>query len=398
MLGAATGDIIGSIYEHHNHRSKVFPLFGENSRFTDDTVMTAAVTKALTIALRRRLNDRDLIETLKRTLSDYGAHYPHRGYGGSFKRWINSEKHMPYNSWGNGAPMRCSAAGWLANSPERAFVLGMYTAAPTHNHPEAMLAAGLTAQLIWHARHGMAMEELRDLASRYYDLPIIDEIRDTYRFDVSCVGTMPVALAAFFESTGFEDAIRNAVSAGGDSDTIAAITGSLAEAYYDIPQIIKEKTVAALPDEFICVFDSAYRFAASPDEQNRYYDISDLDQISDLDRDKAKECLGTFTTEELLNYVNNLDDLYTISGYDILTYLNDERLGIGSFGWYTDPRNARNALTQIHENYLRALPKMDPTILSEIWTERPDLRQEGQILLRYRTKHQEKYGEEYDTR
>ena len=156
-----------------------------------------------------------------------------------------------YNSWGNGAPMRCSPAGWLASSPEKAFELGMYTAGPTHNHPEAMKAAGVTAMLIWHARHGMPKPELRELAEKWYSLPVLDEIRAAYTFDVSCAGTMPVALSAFFESTGFEDAIRNAVSVGGDSDTIAAITGSLAEAYYGVPEELWQKACRYLSDELI---------------------------------------------------------------------------------------------------------------------------------------------------
>ena len=232
MKGAIIGDIVGSVYEFHNHKSKSFSLFSHHDKFTDDTVMTVAVGMGL---LRAFETDADLLDTLTDFLHDYGNRYPHRGYGGRFRQWLRSSDPQPYNSWGNGAPMRCSAAGWLAKTPEKAFVLGMYTAAPTHNHPEAMIAAGVTAMLIWQARHGMPMDALQELAARYYRIPRLDDIRDAYEFDVSCMGTMPVALAAFFESTGFEDTVRNAVSVGGDSDTIAAIAGSIAEAYYGVP-------------------------------------------------------------------------------------------------------------------------------------------------------------------
>ena len=248
MKGAIIGDIVGSVYEFHNIKSKDFPLFSARSRFTDDTVMTVAVAAGLLASLNE---DSDVTEALTESMLDYGNRYQHRGYGGRFRKWLSAPNPRPYNSWGNGAPMRCSPAGWLASSPEKAFELGMFTAGPTHNHPEAMKAAGVTAMLIWHARHGMPKPELRELAEKWYSLPVLDEIRAAYTFDVSCAGTMPVALSAFFESTGFEDAIRNAVSVGGDSDTIAAITGSLAEAYYGVPEELWQKACRYLSDELI---------------------------------------------------------------------------------------------------------------------------------------------------
>ena len=246
MKGAIIGDIVGSVYEFHNRKSKEFPFFSEKGSFTDDTVMTIAVGMGLRHTAQ---TDADLLETLTDFLHDYGNRYPHAGYGGRFRRWLRSGDPQPYNSWGNGAPMRCSAAGWVANSPEKAYILGTYTAAPTHNHPEAMMAAGLTAMLIWHARHAMGKEALQELASKYYEIPRLDDIREDYTFDVSCMGTMPVALAAFFESTGFEDAIRSAVSVGGDSDTIAAIAGSLAEAYYGVPSELWERAEQYLTED-----------------------------------------------------------------------------------------------------------------------------------------------------
>lgn len=256
MKGAIIGDIVGSVYEFHNIKTKDFPLFVERSRFTDDTVMTCAVADGLMYALE---NDSELLDTLSDFLHNYGCAFPHRGYGGTFKKWLKSDDPQPYNSYGNGAPMRCSAAGWLAATPEKAFELGMYTAGPTHNHPEGMKAAGVTAMLIWHARHGAGMDELRAVAEKYYDIPVLDEIREEYEFDVSSQGTMPVAIAAFLESTNFEDAIRNAVSIGGDSDTIAAITGSLAEAYYGVPDELWSKACAVLDERLI---DVTERFSA----------------------------------------------------------------------------------------------------------------------------------------
>ena len=258
MKGAIIGDIVGSIYEFHNLKSKDFPLFSERGRFTDDTVMTVAVAMGM---LRAYESEADLLDTLTDFLHDYGNRYPHRGYGGRFRQWLRSSDPQPYNSWGNGAPMRCSAAGWLARTPEKAFTLGMYSAAPTHNHPDAMMAAGVTAMLIWQARHGMQMDALQELAEKYYEIPRLDDIRDDYEFDVSCMGTMPVALSAFFESTGFEDAIRNAISVGGDSDTIAAITGSIAEPYYGIPEHIWETACTYLDNELIKNVEQFYRFA-----------------------------------------------------------------------------------------------------------------------------------------
>ncbi|MCR5575781.1 MAG: ADP-ribosylglycohydrolase family protein [Oscillospiraceae bacterium] len=259
MKGAIIGDIVGSIYEWHNHKSKDFPLFQPNCDFTDDTVMTVAVAMGL---LRAGKTDGDLLETLTEFIYDYGNRYPHRGYGNRFRHWLRSSDPQPYNSFGNGAPMRCSAAGMIAGSPEKAYELGTYTAAPTHNHPEGMKAAGVTAMLIWHARHGMRMDALRELAAKYYDLPVLDEIRDSYTFDVSSMGTMPVALSAFLESTSFEDAIRNAISVGGDSDTIAAITGSVAEAYYGVPEELWAEASGFLTDELRENVEEFYRFVS----------------------------------------------------------------------------------------------------------------------------------------
>ena len=260
MKGTIIGDIAGSVYEFHNIKTRDFPLFSVNSRFTDDTVMTVAIAMGLIAAHK---DDCDLTEALTESMHDYGNRYPHRGYGGQFKRWLRAPDPHPYNSWGNGAPMRCSPAGWIASTPEKAFELGMYTAGPTHNHPEAMKAAGVTAMLIWYARNGTNKSALRDIAAKWYELPVLDEIRESYSFDVSCAGTMPVALSAFFESESFEDAIRNAISVGGDSDTIAAITGSIAEAFYGVPEDLWREASGYLSPELLHDVEKFYEFIQS---------------------------------------------------------------------------------------------------------------------------------------
>lgn len=263
MKGAIIGDIVGSVYEFHNIKTKDFPLFGENNFFTDDTVMTCAVADGL---LHSMETGSELLDTLGDFLHEYGRAYPHRGYGGRFLCWLRSDDPQPYNSYGNGAPMRCSPAGWLAATPEKAFELGLYTAGPTHNHPEGMKAAGVTAMLIRYARQGAGLDELRAIAEKYYELPVLDDIRAAYEFNVSSQGTMPVAIAAFLESTDFEDAIRNAVSVGGDSDTIAAITGSLAEAYYGVPDELWSRACTVLDDRLINVVERFYGVVKTLDQ------------------------------------------------------------------------------------------------------------------------------------
>ena len=259
MKGAIIGDIVGSIYEWDNIKTKEFELLPDSCFFTDDTVMTVAVAAGLMKAYHA---DGDVIDAITEAMYDYGNRYPHRGYGGHFDHWLHSDDPEPYNSLGNGAPMRCSSAGWLADTPEKAFELGMYTAAPTHNHPQGMKAAGVTSMLICLARHGLSMDELREVAAKWYDLPVLDKIRPTYTFDVTSGGTMPVALSAFFESNSFEDAIRNAISVGGDSDTIAAVTGSIAEAYYGVPDTLWNRAQTFLTEELIENVQSFYEFAA----------------------------------------------------------------------------------------------------------------------------------------
>jgi len=228
MFGAIIGDIVGSVYEWNNIKTKEFPLFSERGFFTDDTVMTIAVADAL-------LNGgaaNNFIDSIKK----YGGIYPNAGYGGRFQSWLFSDEREPYNSWGNGSAMRVSPCGWFANSLSEAETLAEISASVTHNHVEGIKGAQATASAIFLAREGKSKPEIKNyIENKYgYDLNrTLDEIRPTYRFNESCQETVPQAIIAFLESKDFEDAIRNAISIGGDSDTLAAITGSIAEAAYD---------------------------------------------------------------------------------------------------------------------------------------------------------------------
>jgi type I restriction enzyme M protein len=260
MKGAIVGDIVGSVYEWNNIKTKDFPLFREDCFFTDDTVMTVAVGHALVDGLAEKFTDDEMFQRLVVYMQFYGKQYKGRGYGGRFQEWIYDPGPQPYDSWGNGAPMRCSSAGWLAKSAEDARRLGRLTALPTHNHPEGVKAAQLTAELIYRAKTGEDKEGLRACAAAVYKIPRLDDIRPL-RFSESSHNTMPPVLAAFFESVSFEDAIRNAVSLGGDSDTIAAITGSIAEAYYGVPDEIWSKAKTYLNRDLLAAaeqFDDRY--------------------------------------------------------------------------------------------------------------------------------------------
>ena len=241
MLGAIVGDIVGSIYEWRNIKTKDFPLFGKRCRFTDDTVMTMAVAEGLLNGGKSN----DYIAAMKRL----GKIYPNAGYGGYFRKWLFTNDTEPYNSWGNGSAMRVSPTGWFFGTLEETEAAAKISAAVTHNHPEGIKGAQATAAAIFLARNGKSKAEIKaHIEEKYgYDLSrTLDDIRPGYKFDVSCMGTVPEAIIAFLESTDFEDAIRNAISLGGDSDTLAAITGSIAEAEYGVPKTIYDKAVSMI--------------------------------------------------------------------------------------------------------------------------------------------------------
>ena len=237
------GDIVGSMYERYNIKTKDFPLFGNRCKFTDDTVMTAAVSEGL----MNGGSPEAYVHAMKRL----GRMYPRAGYGGNFRKWLFAEESLPYNSWGNGSAMRVSPIGWYFDTLEKTEKEALISAAVTHNHPEGIKGAQATAAAIFLARSGKSKEEIKRYIENKYDYNLsktLDDIRPTYRFDVSCMGTVPEAIISFLESEDFEDAIRNAVSLGGDSDTLTAITGSIAEAAYGIPDEIKHTAISLLDE------------------------------------------------------------------------------------------------------------------------------------------------------
>lgn len=244
MTGAIAGDIIGSVYEFDNIKTTDFPLFTNESDYTDDTIMTVAVADWL-------LNGGDLAKVMQR----YGREYPYPtgGYGGRFSGWLREKEPLPYNSWGNGSAMRVSAVGWMFDSLEKTLEVAKETAVVTHNHPEGIKGAQATAAAIYLARTGKSKQDIKQYIETAFSYDLgrtCDEIRPFYRFNESCQGTVPEAIIAFLDSSDFEDAIRLAVSLGGDSDTLACITGGIAEAFYGIPEDIKLEVKKRIPEKF----------------------------------------------------------------------------------------------------------------------------------------------------
>ena len=254
MLGAIIGDIAGSKYEWINIKSKDFEFMDKECSVTDDSVMSLAVARAL---IEYHNEGGDLSDRAIAAMQELGRKYHDAGYGGMFTKWIDSENPLPYNSYGNGAAMRVSACGFAATSLEEAKELSYKVTAVTHNHPEGIKGAEATAVAIYLARTGYDIFEIGDyIHQNYYELFFsIDEIRDTYEYNESCQGTVPQAIMAFLDSNSFEDTIRNAISIGGDSDTIAAIAGGIAEAYYGIPEDIKNKALTYMDDYLLSIYN-----------------------------------------------------------------------------------------------------------------------------------------------
>lgn len=259
MIGAIIGDIVGSIYEFNNHKSKEFDLFSKESTFTDDTVMTTAVADFIMCDHGNPGQSRFISY-----LHKWYKKYPNESYGVKFGAWIkNFDKEdytrwQPYNSFGNGAAMRISPVGdTMASKKNVEFITAV-----SHNHPEGIKGAQAVASLIEISRKEKNKEKLRNYIEKEfgYDLGrTVDELRETYQYNETCQRTVPEAIICFLESTDFEDAIRNAISIGGDSDTLAAITGSIAEAYYqEIPEWIIKETVKKLPEDIKQVLKDFY--------------------------------------------------------------------------------------------------------------------------------------------
>jgi len=248
ILGAISGDIIGSVFEWHNVKSLDFDLFCPNSRFTDDSVLTLATMHAL-------INNVDYAQAYQ----EFGRKFPNVGYGHSFCIWLSSDKPKPYKSWGNGSAMRVSPIGWFYNSLEDTLLGAKKSAEVTHNHPEGIKGAQATAAAIFLARTGKSKDDIKNFIINKFGYNLnrkIDNIRPGYEFDVSCQGSVPEAIIAFLESTDFENAIRLAVSIGGDSDTIACITGGIAEAFYqNVPDKIADIVLYNLPGELIKIIE-----------------------------------------------------------------------------------------------------------------------------------------------
>lgn len=257
MLGAIAGDVIGSVYEFHpvNCNWDEFPLLQPESSFTDDTVMTFAVANAL----RQIDSGEDLHELLIDSLHKYGKTWPNAGYGGRFGQWLRDGRREPYHSFGNGSAMRVAPVGWLTQTLAEAEYLAAITAEVTHNHPEGIKGAQAAAGAIFLARQGASKAEIRDYVARTYKYDLnrtLEQIRKTYGFNETCQETVPEAIIAFLESDNFEEAVRKAVWLRGDADTLGAITGSIAEAFYGgVPEPLATQVLQRLDDRLLQDYD-----------------------------------------------------------------------------------------------------------------------------------------------
>ncbi len=281
MYGAILGDMIGAPYEFdQGEKTKEFPLFRRSSQFTDDSVMTIAVAEALLNAKdaddaaavpdaksandaaavpgAKGMDDAAVRRELVRCMQKWGRKYPNAGYGGMFRSWLRERDPQPYGSFGNGSAMRVASAGWLYETLDETRKAARLTAEVTHNHPEGIKGAESVAAAIYMARHGSTKEEIRDYIVREfgYDLSrTCDEIRPWYHHVETCQQTVPEAVTAFLEGTTFEDVIRTAVSLGGDCDTLTCIAGSIAEAFYGVPEEMKKECRRRLTKDMLAVLD-----------------------------------------------------------------------------------------------------------------------------------------------
>lgn len=249
MLGAIIGDIIGSIYEFHNIRNTDFPLFGPACTFTDDTILTIATADTI-------LHQKNFAQSYREWSNRYP--FPMGGYGGSYAQWLRSDDNLPYGSFGNGSAMRVSPVGWAFSTLEQTLLCARQSAEVTHNHPEGIKGAQAVAAAIFLARTGRSKPQIQEYitATFGYDLKrTTKDIRPNYQFNETCQGSVPEALICFLESSDFDSAVRLSVSIGGDSDTIAAIAGGIAQAYGTIPEWIKQEAYDRLPDEMIRIIE-----------------------------------------------------------------------------------------------------------------------------------------------
>ena len=257
MLGAILGDIIGSRFEFdRGGKTKDFKLFTDESCFIDDTVMTIAVGEALLNS--EKLNEDDFKENLISSMKKWGRKYPNAGYGARFYWWLKEENPKPYGSYGNGSAMRVSSVGWLYPTLEKTLEVARWTAEVSHNHIEGIKGAECTAAVIYLSRIGKNKEEIKDYVLKHYDYSLsesLDELRNRHKHVETCMDSLPKALVSFFEGNSYEDVIRNAVSLGGDTDTLAAIAGAMAESYYGIPEELQKDGLKRIPNDFIEVIN-----------------------------------------------------------------------------------------------------------------------------------------------
>ena len=255
MYGAILGDIVGSPYEFdRGDKTKDFPLFSDHSIHTDDTVMTLAIAEAL--LKHKNDNDENIKKAVIKSMQFYGNTYPFAGYGGQFAMWLRYTDPKPYNSYGNGSAMRVSSVGWLYDTIERTREVARLTAEVSHNHPEGIKGAESVASVIFWARQGKDKEFIKQyiMDEFGYDLNrTLDEIRPNYHMNETCQGSVPESIISFLESTSTEDAIRNAVSLGGDADTTGCIAGSMAEAMYGVPEELKQEVRNRLPEDLLSI-------------------------------------------------------------------------------------------------------------------------------------------------
>jgi len=338
MYGAFIGDIVGSKYEFNNIKTKSFPLFSHDCDYTDDTIMTVAVAKAILRSREEQYrtsgNGKCFREFLVETMQDFGRRFPHPkgAYGGNFALWLQQENPQPYNSFGNGSAMRVSPCGLAAVTLEEAQALARVSADVSHNHPEGIKGAEAVASAIFLAKSGKTKAEIKEyINTNYYPLDFtLDSIRQTYSFDGSCQGSVPQAIVAFLESDSFEDAIRNVISIGGDTDTTGAITGSIAWVYYamqtgnyegwvydriDASMLhIKEQAKGYLPEEFIKIADEFHEMCWR--RAGTYYRVGLCTPIlSSADRIPKQAVLDSAIAKKLEDfcrkYIVLLELLYT---------------------------------------------------------------------------------------
>ena len=275
MYGAILGDIIGSPFEfNRGEKTKDFDLFTRGCDFTDDSVMTIAVAEAL-IKVGSKASEDAIKDAVISKMQDWGNRYPKAGYGFRFMHWLTMKNPKPYGSYGNGSAMRVSAVGWLYPTIERTREVARFTAEVTHNHIEGIKGAEATASCIFLARKGTSKEYIKKYIEDEFGYNLnrtLDEIRPHYRHVESCQETVPEAIIAFLEADGFEDAIRNAVSLGGDTDTLAAITGSIAEAFYDIPAIMRAECRNRIDDDMLEILKKFDKIIGRVTVLNEYND------------------------------------------------------------------------------------------------------------------------------